>query len=1184
MELCMRRLRNFFTNKWVVGFIGLLALSLLIWFGANYIKFGSDNATLSHGVRITIIVFLFVIWLVWNLSQWLVERRQNRALIQEIEDAQENDNDPDQERSREELSALSTRFREAMEVLRKARFKSDRGSVSLYQLPWYIIIGPPGSGKTTALVNSGLEFPLAQTHGKEALGGVGGTRNCDWWFTNDAVLIDTAGRYTTQDSHRVYDNSAWQAFLGLLKRYRRRRPINGALVAISLQDLMVQTTEQRLHQAKTLRQRINELQQQLGIRFPIYLTFTKCDLVAGFTEFFDNLSQAEREQVWGVSFPAEVSAATGAPLDTFTTEFQQLIERLNQRVLWRVHQERNVEKRAMLQGFPARMESLQEILTDFVKQTFGANRYDTVPMVRGVYFTSGTQEGSPIDRMMASVSSDFGLERDMGQKFQGAGKSYFLHRLLKDVVFPEAELVGVNRKIETATQWLRRGVYAASAIIFVGALFLWTGSIAQNKMYMNEVSDKVGEYRQAKQQLAGRQLTPLESLQLLEPLLAAAAVYEKDEHPWLNNLGLYDDRVDIAADNLYRDQLYEIFLPSLMRDVERDLNRLGSDDPALAPTLKTYLMFFTPDKRDSQELQGYFAARWERQLPGEAQQQQQLTAHLQRLFSEPLPADLQPNERVVARARQQLRRIPVPQRLYAQLQRSELGVTPVDLYGEIGGDTEQLFGVSATDSRFSIPYLYTKAGYKEMDFGADSSLMTQLSKDRWIYGGDISGEDFSEADREKLGEEVKRIYLGEYYQRWQNFISGFPIQRFRSTSQALDTLSKLSDPVYSPLLAVSDITADNTRLTPRPEMPVDASGVRLPVSSTTRNLGSAAASGAAKALQDKFQPTIVDLRFEELHRITQSEKGRPARIQEYLSAITQVQEYLTEIDSAPDPNEAAFSSAKGRFAGGGGDAIKQLRIKATNAPAPFDKWLDDIADSTWALVMAKAKLHVDRVWREQVYNSYSQSLANRYPLRSNREQEVPVMEFNKFFKPGGVEQKFITEYLKAFVDTRNWTVKSLEGQSLGLSQDALSQMRRAQRIRNTFFSGGEQASYSFRIEPTKLDSGVRLFALEMGGQRVPYSHGPRTMKKLTWRGGETNRVRVIFEDLNETVHRKHYEGDWAWYRLLASSELERGRSSTEYLVTFKEEGRKAQFRLLASAANNPFDRNLLRGYRCPETL
>src|SRR5690606_17646750 len=95
---------------------------------------------------------------------------------------------PDQ--SQEEVNALKQRFEQAVAVLKKAKGK--KGRLSLYDLPWYIIIGPPGSGKTTALVNSGLEFPLAEQFGREALSGVGGTRNCDWWFTDEAILLDTA--------------------------------------------------------------------------------------------------------------------------------------------------------------------------------------------------------------------------------------------------------------------------------------------------------------------------------------------------------------------------------------------------------------------------------------------------------------------------------------------------------------------------------------------------------------------------------------------------------------------------------------------------------------------------------------------------------------------------------------------------------------------------------------------------------------------------------------------------------------------------------------------------------------------------------------------------------------------------------------------------------------------------------
>jgi hypothetical protein len=119
------------------------------------------------------------------------------------------------------------------------------GGSYLYELPWYVFVGAPGSGKTTALVNSGLSFPLAEKYGPGAIAGVGGTRNCDWWFTDEAVLIDTAGRYTTQDSDQSGDKQAWEAFLDLLKKTRPRRPLNGVVLTLSAADLLQQGVAER---------------------------------------------------------------------------------------------------------------------------------------------------------------------------------------------------------------------------------------------------------------------------------------------------------------------------------------------------------------------------------------------------------------------------------------------------------------------------------------------------------------------------------------------------------------------------------------------------------------------------------------------------------------------------------------------------------------------------------------------------------------------------------------------------------------------------------------------------------------------------------------------------------------------------------------------------------------------------
>ncbi len=143
-----------------------------------------------------------------------------------------------------------------------------------------------------------MKFPLADRFGRETVQGVGGTRNCDWWFTDQAVLIDTAGRYTTQDSDADVDKAAWAGFLDLLKKYRKRRPINGVFVSISLADLMTLNEAERQQHVHALRSRIQEIDEHFGIRFPIYVLLTKCDLVAGFSSF-ENLGRDDGSRSGG---------------------------------------------------------------------------------------------------------------------------------------------------------------------------------------------------------------------------------------------------------------------------------------------------------------------------------------------------------------------------------------------------------------------------------------------------------------------------------------------------------------------------------------------------------------------------------------------------------------------------------------------------------------------------------------------------------------------------------------------------------------------------------------------------------------------------------------------------------------------------------------------------------------------
>jgi len=342
-----------------------------------------------------------------------------------------------------ELESIQERFRKAAEELKSARFANPDGRPRVVEeLPWYVMIGAPGSGKTTALLNSGLRFPLYTANSSASVPGVGGTRNCEWWFADEAVLLDTAGRYTTQDSDRKADAAAWQGFLALLKQFRPERPLNGALVTVSVLDLMLWAKNERAKFAAHVRMRLSEMYAALNQRFPVYLLVTKLDLLAGFTEFFGDYDQVARAQVWGTTLAHDIDPALMAP--DYAKDFAALENRLGAEMLARLHEEPDLQRRAAIYRFPQQFHPIGPLLGEFAAQAFGVQVNHRPVQLRGIYFTSGTQEGNPIDRVLATMARTFRLDRNAAALMTGTGKSYFVTRLLREVVFPEQGLAAVE--------------------------------------------------------------------------------------------------------------------------------------------------------------------------------------------------------------------------------------------------------------------------------------------------------------------------------------------------------------------------------------------------------------------------------------------------------------------------------------------------------------------------------------------------------------------------------------------------------------------------------------------------------------------------------------------------------------------------------------------------------------------
>jgi type VI secretion system protein ImpL len=562
--------RGWFTGRLAVGAGACAALSAAIWFAGDMLLVLGYRPLEGVTERIGVIVLMALAWAAWELIRVRKTAKENERLLAGLV-AGSLDADSAQ-RAAGELAVLRKRFEEALAILRKARFRTREGERrTVSQLPWYMFIGAPGSGKTTALLNAGLRFPLGDPRaGEQALQGVGGTRNCDWWFTDQAVLVDTAGRYTTQESDHQADSAAWLGFLDLLKRFRPHQPLNGLIVTLSVADLVHWNDEELGRYAAHVRERVNELYARLRVRLPIYLMVTKADLLAGFNEFFAEFDAKRRAQVWGTTFDPTEQARVLA--ERFQEEFARLERRLYTVLPERLQETRDLQKRAAVYRFPQQFRVSGPLVSRFLERAFGGTWSADAPYLRGVYFTSGTQEGTPIDRVLGTLARTFNLERKVEPPSAAAGKSYFLKALLQEVVFAEAGLAGLDLAADRRRRSMRMAAYAALGAATLGLGFAWTASFFANAELVSSARARTSETKQALESLkalsAGEEAKLIALLDQLRALRLAA----RGGDSGLLRIGFYQgDKLGAQAERAYRNALREVFVAHLAVSLENAL-------------------------------------------------------------------------------------------------------------------------------------------------------------------------------------------------------------------------------------------------------------------------------------------------------------------------------------------------------------------------------------------------------------------------------------------------------------------------------------------------------------------------------------------------------------------------------------------------------------------------------------
>jgi type VI secretion system protein ImpL len=1090
-------------------------------FGAIFIALAWAAAIVFHGVTalfwaaigVTAVVVLGLA--IWAIVKAINTRKAAAAIEAGLGEGAGGGNiRPDQQA---EITAMQVEFQKAISGLKSSRLGA-KGRDALGVLPWYIIIGPPGAGKTTALRSSGLQFPYAKG-GK--VKGVGGTRNCDWWLTNEAIILDTAGRWSTQED----DHEEWLAFLDLLRKTRPKKPVNGILLAVSLLDLEG-GEEDMAALAKALRDRLDEVTGRLDMVVPVYFLVTKTDLVPGFVEMFGDLRDKERGQIWGVSLPLLANPDERAEL--LTEQLQELFDVVAARSFGRMCEERRVDARFKIFEFSQQLEAFGRNLTTLVTDLFAENVYQDAPILRGVYFTSGTQEGRPIDRIMQNMAAAFGVSGRAAPVAVTKPKSYFLRDVFNEVVFPDQAAAVRSTRVMRKENLRKLLLTVGAFVLAAGFLFLPIRSYLTNSGYAKDALRAIGKLAPVK---GGKDTTGLpgaEALESLEDL--AKQLSEGGTGSALFPRASVTKQLHTAVERL-------VVRPILRADLIKAASQSGLGASDLMDALILHLLL-TQDKQPDEPTPR--TDRWEAAVKLAAEKASarwvsltnqpaagrapRVLENLVRFYAIGItdPADMiDRDKKFISYARTVL--IGSGDDPLAEIVNDPS--MPRDLKSiDLLGSAVVLFIPQQAKNRKEIAVrgAFTPAGYQ-----AVKKRLAQLEKSQdddensWVLGKERKARDARAIAK------IQADYFGQYIAAWKRFLLSLTMQEPNSLDEARATLKRLisEKPFESAWKNISE------NLSIKDESLADkAMGLLKGVAEkkvAEKGRGLKVPKGEEE--EDNREPGVrqIETAFEGLMRFG---SVKPTGFEQYGQILTELSGAMGEQGM---PDAKAFQNA-----------IKNARTNLTNLIARYDDqgWEQGMLEKILMPPLRGAEVAVvgasadsaNRKWCETVFVAFDQLLAGKYPFASGKGVgEAKLADIEKFFQPGaGTLWQYFSDSLAADIDRVGTTFRLKDGAAVHYRDEFLKFLSRAAELTTRIFAK-EPSKISMpvgvHIRPSAQYSKI---ILDLGTKKITGLNSVDRWEDFIWPVRRANlRLFVKTEEIEAIGPRD--ESEWALFYLLA---------------------------------------------------
>ena len=1159
-------LKKTITNyKWpILSFVGLIILLVITLVIVNFTEVGHKQFV-ENGFfnKYTLFVFLsFALVVIVLLSVFLL--KYAGAVSAVSSDALDVERNADRQKK-----IITNAIKRVGKTLRSSPAVFWRNTSFNYKLPWFLICGPSQAGKTAFLSASGLRLP--------ATGNVG--RNIDLDFNSriliadQAIFIDSQGPFCARDQKPI-----WDFFISKLRRFRPVQPLNGVILLLDI-DAIMQGTHARMNSlGLEIHDHLVQLQNEISVTPPIYLVFTKLDAIPGFKSFIKGSPAIPSKQVFGLTLPLQKDDAiqntqyTPMLIENLSKEYDDLVQWQLPRMLERLNQELMPKNRYEAFIFLTEFMKLKKNILYLVEKAFAPNEIDDRMILRGVYFVNSlSQEAQNL--AARSVPPD---EVKILESLDGL----FINDLIEKLIFNESGLVGFNDKAKRFVNRLR-AVFQMGAASFLIFILTWLLiSFSNNNQLLNNFNHAVGD---AGYQLAGyikkaSDRSAVTQISWSIPFLDAVQNIPSGWNdtiirtPFTEKAGLSQRHtLGSAAVDVYVSSLRNFLLPRLFDMLERNLINNDISPKDLYENLMVYLMFSGVHPVDYKISYSVIERDFGQKYPGldYSLLRQQFNKHLHNLLEvtfEPQSKDVE----VIQHVRNKLKDFsPAMRGFDILIDRQEIKEMPSwrtqDAFGPLA--TKAIKTRSGNSLFIYVPGMYTAQGLTTIVLPLIPIVADIVAKEDWVLFN--STEKLVQKSRkERLRSDISEIFVKNYIENWDRLISDLDFISFDNFKQEISLIQSLlgpPSPLEGFLSSVSQETSFNSEQNKN---------------SAKEDQGSNKNEVKPTDQYEKKTKSLINDHFAQLHSFV---NGAPSSLSDLMKNLGQIKSLIGPIAAS----NSALSPETGKLAANTslGQSLDQLESIAIKAPPSVETAIGTLIRQTTILLETVTKEDVETEWKENIYKYCQRSINNHYPF-SYSKNETTLNDFIKMFATDGLMDQFFEKYIKSYVDTSSspWRLLVNTDNKLEFSPAAIHYFEQASWIRKVFFPGGsKEPRVSFGIMPTDLDIKAKGVVLDIGGQSLTYQYGAQQMQTMLWPNAN-NGVKVNFAstDINNTKSLS-IDGPWALFRLIQSQSFEK-LSPTRFALDINFSGREASFLIEAATVDNPFQKDILRSFKCLPTL